>query len=100
MKFLLFVKESRQKSSMKVSEPASTYGTSSLQGLKNRLIATIDASTDERKLEQCWELLQSNDMPCVFTDEEFAEEVRLSEASGFISQEEAEAIFAQWGFVR
>lgn len=85
---------------MKVSEPASAYGTSSLQGLKNRLIATIDASTDERKLEQCWELLQGNDMPCLFTDEEFAEEVRLSEASGFISQEEAEAIFAQWGFVR
>lgn len=42
----------------------------------------------------------NDDMPCVFTDEEFAEEVRLSEASGFISQEEAEAIFAKWGFVR
>lgn len=85
---------------MKVSEPAPAYGTSDLQGLKNRLIATIDASTDERKLEQCWELLQGNDMPCMYTDEELAEVIRLSEASGFVSQEEAEAIFAKWGFVR
>ena len=85
---------------MKVSEPAPAYGTSDLQGLKNHLIATIDACTDERKLEQCWELLQGDDMPCVFTDEEFEEELRLSEASGFISQEEAEAMFAKWKFVR
>ena len=76
--------------------PAPAYGTSDLQGLKNRLIATIDASTDERKLEQCWELLQGSDMPCVFTDEEFAEEIRLSEASGFLSDEEARAMFAKW----
>lgn len=85
---------------MKVSEPAPTYGVSDLQGLKNRLIATIDASTDERKLEQCWELLQGSDMPCVYTDEELVEVIRLSEASGFVSQEEAEAMFAKWGFVR
>lgn len=85
---------------MKVSEPAPAYGASDLQGLKNRLIATIDASTDERKLEQCWELLQGSDMPCVFTDEEFEEELRLSEASGFVSHEEALKEFAKWGFVR
>lgn len=85
---------------MKVSEPTPAYGASSLQGLKNRLIATIDASTDERKLERCWEVLHGDDMPCVFTDEEFAEELRLSEESGFVSHEEALKEFAKWGFVR
>ena len=81
---------------MKVSEPTPAYGASSLQGLKNRLIATIDASTDERKLERCWEVLHGDDMPCVFTDEEFAKELRLSEASVFLSDEEVKAMYAKW----
>ena len=34
------------------------------------------------------------------TDEEFEEELRLSEASGFVSHEEALKEFAKWGFVR
>lgn len=35
---------------MKVSEPATAYNTPYLQGLKNKLIASIDITTDERKL--------------------------------------------------
>lgn len=61
---------------MKVSEPAVAYNTPYLQGLKNRLIASIDTSTDEEKLEQCLELLQENKMPCRFTEEELDEEIR------------------------
>lgn len=85
---------------MKVSEPAVAYNTPYLQGLKNRLIASIDTSTDEEKLEQCLELLQENTMPCRFTEEELDEEIRLSEASGYITQEEALAKFSQWGLER
>ena len=81
---------------MTVSEPIATYNTPYLQGLKNRLIASIDATTDENKLEQCLELLHSNEMPCIFTDEEFGEELRLSEASGIASEEEIEKMFAKW----
>ena len=57
---------------MKVSEPIATYNTSYLQGLKNRLIASISVSKDEKALEGCLELLKAHDMPCVFSDEEFA----------------------------
>ena len=85
---------------MKVSEPVATYNTPELQSLKNRLIATIDASSDMHKLEQCWEVLHADDMPCVFTDEEFEEELRLSEESGIVSHEDALKEFAKWGFVR
>lgn len=81
---------------MKVSEPASVYNTSYLQGLKNRLIASIDTSNDEQALERCLELLHAKDMPCVFSDEEFAEELRLSEESGIASDEEVESMFAKW----
>ena len=83
---------------MKVSEPAPTYGASDLQGLKNRLIATIDASTDERKLEQCWELLQGSDMPCVFTDEEFEDFYsEVEEDLKAYNQERADAGLATLG---
>lgn len=87
---------------MKVSEPAVAYHTTNLQGLKNRLIASIDATTDEETLKQCLQLLDasSKDMPGVFTDEEFEEELRLSEESGFVSHEEALKEFAKWGFER
>ena len=85
---------------MKVSEPAPAYNTSYLQGPKNRLIASIDETNDEEKLQECLELLHEKTMPCSFTEEELDEEIRLSEASGYISQEDALAKFAKWGFVR
>ena len=72
---------------MKVSEPAVAYNTSYLQVLKNRIIASLDSTTDEEKLQRCLELLSD-------------EEIRLSEASGYITQEEALAKFAKWGFER
>lgn len=80
---------------MKVSEPIATYNTSYLQGLKNRLIASIAVSKDEKALEGCLEL-KAHDMPCVFSDEEFAEELRLSEESGIASDKEVEDMFAKW----
>lgn len=81
---------------MKVSEPAVAYNTPYLQGLKNRLIASIDSTTDERKLQECLELLHEDTMPCRFTEEELDEEIRLSEASGFATDEEVAAMFAKW----
>lgn len=35
-----------------------------LQELKIKLIAAINATTDEKKLEQCLELFHSDEMPC------------------------------------
>lgn len=81
---------------MKVSEPAVAYNTPYLQGLKNRLIASIDSITDEGKLQECLELLHEDTMPCCFTEEELDEEIRLSEASGFATDEEVAAMFAKW----
>lgn len=81
---------------MKVSEPAVAYNTPYLQSLKNRLISSIDSTTDERKLQECLELLHEDTMPCCFTEEELDEEIRLSEASGFATDEEVAAMFAKW----
>ena len=82
---------------MKVSEPAVAYNTPYLQGLKNRLIASIDTTTDEQKLQQCLELLHEDKMPGVFTEEEFDDVLRHSEASGNASTEDVNAFFAKWG---
>ena len=82
---------------MKVSEPAVAYNTPNLQGLKNRLIASIDATTDEEKLQECLELLHEDTMPCCFTEEEFDEVIRHSEASGNASEEDVKNFFAKWG---
>lgn len=81
---------------MKVNEPAISYNSSYIQGLKNRLIAFIDMVSDESKLEQCLEVLHRNDMPCCFSATELDEEIRLSEASGIATDKEVEAMFAQW----
>ena len=51
---------------MKVSEPSAAYNTPYLQGLKNRLIASIDETNDEEKLQECLELLHEKTMPCCF----------------------------------
>ena len=85
---------------MKVSEPAINYNTPYLQGLKNRIIAFIDRTSDEEKLEKCLEFLHLDTMPCRFSEEELDAEIRLSKSSGYMTQEEALAEFAKWGFVR
>ena len=82
---------------MKVSEPSAAYNTPYLQGLKNRLIASIDETDDEKRLQECLELLHTSEMPGIYTDEEFAEELRLSESGGNATKEEINAFFRKWG---
>lgn len=81
---------------MNASELTAAYQSSYLQGLKNRLIVSIDATNEEEKLEQCLELLYADSMPGIYTEEELDEEIRLSEASGEASEEEVAAMFARW----
>lgn len=84
------------------AEPVATYGytTNSVQALRNRVVDAVAEIKDENLLMECLELLHADTMPCVFTDEEFEEELRLSEASGTVSHEEALEYFAKWGIVR
>lgn len=82
---------------MKASEPTAAYQSSYLQGLKNRLITFIDETNEQEKLEQCLELLYADSVPGIYTDEEFSEVIRKSEASGNASPEEVKACFAKWG---
>ena len=77
------------------SEPLVAYNTPNLQGLKNRIIESLDTAVDEEKLQRCLELLNEDEMPCRFTEEELDEEIRLSEAS-FATDEEVAAMFAKW----
>ena len=90
----------KYKYKMKASEPAPAYNTASFQALKDRIIASVNTETDESKFEQCLAILHDHEMPGIYTNEEFKEELRLSEANGFISHEEALAEFAKWGFVK
>ena len=39
-------------------------------------------------------------MPCIYTDEEFAHELALSEASGNATQQEVNAFFDRWKALR
>lgn len=94
------VQTKTKNSLVRVSEPAVAYNTHSPQGLKSKLIASIDPTTDEEKLQECLELLHEDTMPCCFTEEELDEEIKLSETSGYITQEEALTKFAKWGFKR
>ena len=84
------------------AEPVAAYGYSPnhVQALRDRIIDAINETDDEERLMECMEILHADTMPCVYTDEEFEEELCLSEASGTISHEEALKYFAQWGFVR
>ncbi len=82
-----------------LSEPVVAYNTPYLQGLKNRIIASLDTTTDEEKLQRCLELLNEDEMqrPGIYTDEEFDEVIRHSEASGNASEENVKAFFSKWG---
>lgn len=84
------------------AEPIAAYGyeTSSVQALRNRIVDAVNKMENEELLMECLEILHTKSMPCVYTDEEFEEELRLSEGSGTISHEDALKYFAQWGFVR
>lgn len=42
------------------------------------------------------EALVDETLPCVYTDEELADEIRLAEASGLATDEEVEAFFSKW----
>ena len=57
------------------SEPLVAYNTPNLQGLKNRIIESLDTAVDEEKLQRCLELLSEDEMPCRFTEQAFSESV-------------------------
>lgn len=57
---------------------------------------SVSIITTEHPSEQWIGQSYSHEMPCVFTDEEFGEELRLSEVSGIASEEEIEKMFAKW----
>ena len=58
--------------------------------IKDNEILESAMRTDEHN-----ETLVGETIPCVYTDEELADEIRLAEASGFATDEEVEAVFAK-----
>ena len=83
---------------MKVSEPAVAYNTSALQTLKDKLIHVINGTEDEEKLQECLDILyEKKEMPGIYSEEEFAEELLLSESGGNATKAEVNAFFAKWG---
>ena len=81
---------------MKVSEPTADYGGSYVQGLKNLIISTVERTNDEETLQQCIELLNSDTMPCRYTEEELDRIIKLAENDDYVSNEEVKAMFEKW----
>ncbi len=75
--------ESGQEQPLVVSEPVASYGTFYTPRYVSNNPHRVDYST----------------MPGIYTDEEFAEELRLSELEGAASDEEVREFFAKWGVV-
>jgi len=84
---------------MKAAITKATYSEQVLNALRSSLKERIDNEQDADKLVQCMEWLDEDNAPCQFTEEEFDEEVRLSEASGDVSHKEVLKEFAQWGYI-
>lgn len=59
--------------------------------IKDNEILESAMRTDEHN-----EALVDETIPCVYTDEELADEIRLAEASGLATDEEVEAVFSKW----
>ena len=81
---------------MNASEPAIAYQHRQLQMLRDRLKSTIDSTNDQEKLQACLDILEIPPMPCIYTDDEFAHELALSEASGDATPQEMNAFFNRW----
>lgn len=82
---------------MKVSEPLTTYGShdaTNLESMRQSLIASIQSTTDEKKLAECLSVFHP--MPCVFSDDEMQEELRQAEESGVITDAEMQELLAKW----
>ena len=82
---------------MEVNEPVAAYGQTYIQGLKRKLFEAIDQTDDGEKLEHCLQLFHGESMPCVYTEEELADVIRISEEHGLASEERVRALFAGWG---
>lgn len=83
---------------MKVEEPIAMYGTTSLAELRQQAIRLVEESQDEEELRMCISLMQHEPMPCCFTEEELDEEIRLSEASGYVDDSEfVKSCYETWG---
>lgn len=82
---------------IKASEPEVAYGMAYIQSLRNNIAASLSLIDDVETLERCLELLHEDDMPCCYTDEEFVEVLKKSEAGGIASEEEVKDFFAKWG---
>ncbi len=69
-----------------VSEPVvELSGYATIPVLRNRLSQLVSNSNQAERLQKCIEILSEEDYPCTYSDDEFKEEIRMSEESGFVS---------------
>ena len=56
-----------------------------------------DVSYGTNPIQRCYTDIIEDEMPCCYTDEEFAEVLRRSEASGNAPDSLVKAMYAKWG---
>lgn len=83
---------------MEVQEPMAAYGTADIQELRQQVIRLVEESQDEDELRMCISLMRHEPMPCCFSEEELDEEIRLSEASGYVDDQDfVKSCYETWG---
>lgn len=66
--------------------------------LRNHILDLVNNTEKIDKLEECLGILTSDEMPGIYSDEEFKKEVELAEKDGFVSDEEFKrTCFEKWG---
>ena len=84
---------------MKLEEPAVAYNVNTMHALQQKT-SNLALNTSNRKiLQNCLIELKSESMPCIFSDEEYKEEIRLSEESANVSNDDVNKELQSWGFV-
>ena len=84
---------------MMVGEHFAAYNSSyDIVSLRSHIHDLVNNTEKIDKLRECLGILTSDDMPGIYSDEEFKKEVELAEKDGFVSDEEFKrTCFEKWG---
>lgn len=84
---------------MMAGETVATYNSlQNINSLRSHILDLVNNTDKIDKLEECLGILTSDEIPCIYSDEKFKEEVELAEKEGFVSDEEFKrTCFEKWG---
>lgn len=82
----------------KLKEDVVAYNVNTLSALQHETSDLALKTSSKQILLNCIGELKADEMPCIFTDEEYKEEIQLSEKSGQVSNDDVIKELSTWGF--